>query len=242
MSEPLQDRRTDADDGLAVPDILPLTEYDSFRGKVHASLLWAIGKAYGGLVPPELQWPFFTDDEGTEQLTPLLVGMLTAGELYCMICTQLFREPCDWGGHWSVIQALGRRGIQAMEDEENGVSQENLQEAQPINLKSHLAVLDALMEAYINEVISIEGVVTAVKKFASFNASQELPYDMEDALLFWLSKVGRTLQDDRASKKVNDPEGSDLPVLDDILKDLNDGRVLLAVLCFYCPNHIHPAG
>ncbi|XP_078584672.1 calmodulin-regulated spectrin-associated protein 1-like [Branchiostoma floridae x Branchiostoma japonicum] len=173
--------------------------------------------------------------------------MLTAGELYCMICTQMFREPCDWGGHWSVIQALSRRGIQAMEDEENGVSQENLQEAQPINLKSHLAVLDALMEAYINEVISIEGVVTAVKKFATFNASQELPYDMEDALLFWLNKVGRTLQDRRGSKKVNDPEGSDpsgwdLPTLDDILKDLSDGRVLLAVLCFYCPNHICPEG
>ncbi|XP_035659283.1 calmodulin-regulated spectrin-associated protein 1-B-like [Branchiostoma floridae] len=171
--------------------------------------------------------------------------MLTAGELYCMICTQMFREPCDWGGHWSVIQALSRRGIQAMEDEENGVSQENLQEAQPINLKSHLAVLDALMEAYINEVISIEGVVTAVKKFATFNASQELPYDMEDALLFWLNKVGRTLQDRRGSKKANDPEGGDpsgwdLPTLDDILKDLSDGRVLLAVLCFYCPNHIRP--
>ncbi|CAH1247364.1 CAMSAP1 [Branchiostoma lanceolatum] len=429
MSGELPTRQPDQDDGPAVPDIVPLTEYDTFRTKVHASMLWAIGKAYGGLVPPELQWPFFTDDEGTEQLTPLLVGMLTAGELYCMICTQLFREPCDWGGHWSgveqltpllvgmltagelycmiccwsraadavvgghadgrragveqltpllgpeqltpllvgmltagelycmiccwsraadavvgghadgrragveqltpllgteqltpllvgmltagelycmictqlfrepcdwgghwsVMQALSRRGIQAMEDEENGVSQENLQEAQPINLamedeengvsqenlqeaqpinlamedeengvsqenlqeaqpinlKSHLAVLDALMEAYINEVISIEGVVTAVKKFATFNASQELPYDMEDALLFWLNKVGRTLQDRRGSKKVNAPEGGDpcgwdLPTLDDILKDLSDGRVLLAVLCFYCPNHIRP--
>ncbi|XP_066269162.1 calmodulin-regulated spectrin-associated protein 1-like isoform X1 [Branchiostoma lanceolatum] len=245
MSGELPTRQPDPDDGPAVPDIVPLTEYDTFRSKVHASMLWAIGKAYGGLVPPELQWPFFTDDEGVEQLTPLLVGMLTAGELYCMICTQLFREPCDWGGHWSVMQALSRRGIQAMEDEENGVSQENLQEAQPINLKSHLAVLDALMEAYINEVISIEGVVTAVKKFATFNASQELPYDMEDALLFWLNKVGRTLQDRRGSKKVNAPEGGDpcgwdLPTLDDILKDLSDGRVLLAVLCFYCPNHIRP--
>ncbi|XP_078584671.1 calmodulin-regulated spectrin-associated protein 1-like [Branchiostoma floridae x Branchiostoma japonicum] len=100
MSEELQTRQTDTDDGPTVPDIVPLTEYDPFRAKVHASMLWAIGKAYGGMVPPELQWPFFTDDEGTEQLTPLLVGMLTAGELYCMICTQMFCEPCDWGGHY----------------------------------------------------------------------------------------------------------------------------------------------
>ena len=49
------------------------------------------------------------------------------------------------------------------------------------------------MQAYVSEVVSVERVSQAVRKFASFNASSELPYGTEDALVFWLNKVGATV-------------------------------------------------
>lgn len=45
------------------------------------------------------------------------------------------------------------------------------------------------MMAYTVEMISIEKVVSSVKRFSNFSASKELPFDLEDAMLFWINKV-----------------------------------------------------
>lgn len=52
-----------------------------------------------------------------------------------------------------------------------------------------MAMIDALMMAYTVEMISIEKVVASVKCFSTFSASKELPYDLEDAMIFWINKV-----------------------------------------------------
>lgn len=54
---------------------------------------------------------------------------------------------------------------------------------------SHIHLIDALMMAYIVEMISIEKVVSSVKRFSNFSASKELPFDLEDAMVFWINKV-----------------------------------------------------
>ena len=54
---------------------------------------------------------------------------------------------------------------------------------------SHMPMIDALMMAYTVEMISIEKVVASVKRFSTFSASKELPFDLEDAMLFWINKV-----------------------------------------------------
>ena len=54
---------------------------------------------------------------------------------------------------------------------------------------AHMAMVDALMMAYTVEMISIEEVVASVKRFSTFSASKELPYDLEDAMVFWVNKV-----------------------------------------------------
>lgn len=56
-----------------------------------------------------------------------------------------------------------------------------------------MAMIDALMMAYTVEMISIEKVVASVKRFSTFSASKELPYDLEDAMVFWINKVKSTL-------------------------------------------------
>lgn len=54
---------------------------------------------------------------------------------------------------------------------------------------SHMPMIDALMMVYTVEMISIEKVVTCVKRFSTFSASKELPFDLEDAMIFWINKV-----------------------------------------------------
>lgn len=54
-------------------------------------------------------------------------------------------------------------------------------------------MVDALMMAYTVEMISIEKVVASVKRFSTFSASKELPYDLEDAMVFWINKVSARL-------------------------------------------------
>lgn len=50
-------------------------------------------------------------------------------------------------------------------------------------------MIDHLMMAYTVEMISIEKVVDSVKRFSTFSSSQELPFDLEDAMIFWINKV-----------------------------------------------------
>ena len=50
------------------------------------------------------------------------------------------------------------------------------------------------MRAFSQEIITIERVTQSVRRFASFNASSELPSDLEDAILFWINKICVTVQ------------------------------------------------
>lgn len=52
-----------------------------------------------------------------------------------------------------------------------------------------MQMIDHLMMAYTVEMISIEKVVDSVKRFSTFSSSQELPFDLEDAMIFWINKV-----------------------------------------------------
>lgn len=54
---------------------------------------------------------------------------------------------------------------------------------------AHMHMIDHLMMAYTVEMISIEKVVDSVKRFSTFSSSQELPFDLEDAMIFWINKV-----------------------------------------------------
>lgn len=65
----------------------------------------------------------------------------------------------------------------------------------PLWQSAHIPMIDALMMVYTVEMISIEKVVASVKRFSTFSASKELPFDLEDAMVFWINKV----QDERQS-------------------------------------------
>ncbi|XP_034026808.1 calmodulin-regulated spectrin-associated protein 1-B isoform X1 [Thalassophryne amazonica] len=94
----------------------------------------------------------------------------------------------------SVIHALFRKGIYVVESDDTPVTEEDLS-CMPIKMSAHIPMIDALMMAYTVEMISIEKVVASVERFSTFSASKELPYDLEDAMVFWINKVNMKMRE-----------------------------------------------
>ncbi|KAE8582324.1 hypothetical protein XENTR_v10020081 [Xenopus tropicalis] len=178
-------------------EVVPLDMYDSFRAKIAANLQWICAKAYGiDNVPEELKDPFYTDQYEQEHIKPPVIKLLLSSELYCRVCSLILKgdQVAALQGHQPVIQALSQKGIYVMESDEAPVSDSDLS-CSPIKMSAHMSMIDALMMAYTVEMISIEKVVASVKRFSTFSASKELPYDLEDAMVFWINKVNLKMRE-----------------------------------------------
>uniref|UniRef100_A0A672HSM5 Calmodulin regulated spectrin-associated protein 1a n=1 Tax=Salarias fasciatus TaxID=181472 RepID=A0A672HSM5_SALFA len=207
-------------------------------------------------IPPDLRDPFYTDQYEQEHIKPPVLRLLLSAELYCRVCGLILHgeQAASLQSHQAVIQALSRRGVYVLETDSTPLT-ENLSLVQ----SAHIHLIDALMTAYMVEMISIEKVVSSVKRFSNFSASKELPFDLEDAMLFWINKVNMKMReitekeckmkqhllDSPSHQKVryrrDHLSGRTLqhfPLLDDLLKDVSDGAALLALVHFYCPELI----
>ncbi|XP_030623227.1 calmodulin-regulated spectrin-associated protein 1a [Chanos chanos] len=173
-------------------EILPLELYDSARAKIEANLRWLFAKAYGeDHIPADLRDPFYTDQYSVEHIKPAVLGLLLSADLYCRVCGLLLQQGeqgSSLNSHQSVIQVLARRGIYVHESDNTPVSHDDLSST-PIKMSSHIPLIDGLMLAYSVKLMSIEKVVASVKRFSAFSASKELPFDTEDAMVFWINKV-----------------------------------------------------
>ncbi|MBN3322401.1 CAMP1 protein, partial [Atractosteus spatula] len=183
--------------GDGAPEVVPLELYDSSRAKIAANLRWLFAKAYGiDNIPEDLQDPFYTDQYEQEHIKPPVIKLLLSSELYCRVCSLILKgdQVAALQGHQSVIQALSRKGIYVMESDDTPVSESDVSCA-PIKMSAHMPMIDALMMAYTVEMISIEKVVASVKRFSTFSASKELPFDLEDAMVFWINKVNLKMRE-----------------------------------------------
>ncbi|XP_032334643.1 LOW QUALITY PROTEIN: calmodulin-regulated spectrin-associated protein 1 [Camelus ferus] len=253
-------RRMEAAPDGAV-DIVPLDRYDPARAKIAANLQWICAKAYGiDNIPEDLRDPFYVDQYEQEHIKPPVIKLLLSSELYRRVCSLILKgdQAATLQGHQSVIQALSRKGIYVMESDDTPVTDPDLSHA-PIKMSAHMAMVDALMMAYTVEMISIEKVVASVKRFSTFSASKELPYDLEDAMVFWINKVNlkmreitekevklkQQLLESPAHQKVryrrehlSARQPPYFPLLEDLLRDGSDGAALLAVVHYYCPEQM----
>uniref|UniRef100_A0A8C9U4B4 Calmodulin regulated spectrin-associated protein 1a n=1 Tax=Scleropages formosus TaxID=113540 RepID=A0A8C9U4B4_SCLFO len=267
--------------GEGAVDVVPLELYDSARAKIDANLRWLFAKAYGiDHIPEDLRDPFYTDQYEQEHIKPPVIRLLLSSELYCSVCGLILKgdQVASLQSHQAVVQALSRKGIYVMESDDSPVSEADLA-CTPIKMSAHIAMIDALMMAYTVEMISIEKVVASVKRFSTFSASKELPFDLEDAMVFWINKVNLKLREitekelklkqhllespshqkpdfmhalahcmlepaefSRVVRYRRDHlSGRQLPyfpLLEDLMKDVCDGAALLAVVHYYCPDHM----
>ncbi|XP_057688274.1 calmodulin-regulated spectrin-associated protein 1-B-like isoform X1 [Corythoichthys intestinalis] len=178
-------------------DVIPLEMYDSARAKIAANLRWLFAKAYGiDHIPEDLRDPFYTDQYDQEHIKPPVIRLLLSCELYCRVCALILKteQAASLQSHHSVIQSLDRKGIYVVESDDTAVTEEDLA-GMPIKMSAHIPMIDALMMAYTVEMISIEKVVASVERFSTFNPSKELPFDLEDAMVFWINKVNTKMRE-----------------------------------------------
>ncbi|XP_018609283.2 calmodulin-regulated spectrin-associated protein 1-B-like isoform X3 [Scleropages formosus] len=254
-------RKTESLRGEGAVDVVPLELYDSARAKIDANLRWLFAKAYGiDHIPEDLRDPFYTDQYEQEHIKPPVIRLLLSSELYCSVCGLILKgdQVASLQSHQAVVQALSRKGIYVMESDDSPVSEADLA-CTPIKMSAHIAMIDALMMAYTVEMISIEKVVASVKRFSTFSASKELPFDLEDAMVFWINKVNLKLREitekelklkqhllespshQKVRYRRDHLSGRQLPyfpLLEDLMKDVCDGAALLAVVHYYCPDHM----
>ncbi|KAL4617400.1 calmodulin-regulated spectrin-associated protein 1 isoform X2 [Arapaima gigas] len=259
-------RKTDSLRGEGAVDVVPPELYDSARAKIDANLRWLFAKAYGiDHIPEDLRDPFYTDQYEQEHIKPPVIRLLLSSELYCSVCGLILKgdQVASLQSHQAVVQALSRKGIYVMESDDSPVSEADLA-CTPIKMASiqrsaHIAMIDALMMAYTVEMISIEKVVGSVKRFSTFSASKELPFDLEDAMVFWINKVNLKLREitekelklkqhllespshQKVRYRRDHLSGRQLPyfpLLEDLMKDVCDSAALLAVVHYYCPDHM----
>uniref|UniRef100_A0AAZ3P6I1 Calmodulin-regulated spectrin-associated protein 1-B-like n=1 Tax=Oncorhynchus tshawytscha TaxID=74940 RepID=A0AAZ3P6I1_ONCTS len=147
-------------------------------------------------IPEDLRDPFYTDQYEQEHIKPPVLHLLLSCELYCRVCALILKtdQAASLQSHLSVIQALSRKGIYVMESDDTPVTEADLA-CVPIKMSAHMPMVDALMMAYTVEMISIEKVVACVKRFSTFSASKELPFDLEDAMVFWINKVNLKMRE-----------------------------------------------
>ncbi|KAK3555945.1 hypothetical protein QTP86_029745 [Hemibagrus guttatus] len=253
----------DGGDGGLEIKIVSLELYDSARAKIDANLRWLFAKAYGeDHVPDDLRDPFYVDQYGVEHIKPPVLELLLSAELYSRVCSflSLGEQSTTRHTHHSVLQVLARQSIHVLEPDGTPITHHDLISA-PIRMSSHIPLIDALMLACTMEMMSVEQVVSCLKHFSTLSPTKELqwPCHLEEAMLFWINKViSRTreicekefklkqqLMDSPCHQKVRyrrDHVSSrilpQLPVVEDLMKDLSDGAALLTIIHYYCPEYM----
>ncbi|XP_041476178.1 calmodulin-regulated spectrin-associated protein 1-like isoform X4 [Lytechinus variegatus] len=254
----------------SIPEVIPMRSYNFRKAKLNSSVAWLLSKAYSDREEPpaDLLDPLYQDN-GEDHVKPSVIYQLASGELYSRVCSNIFPPTIHpWDGHVAIIQGFSRRGIHVVDDRNQPVTESILSQTQKIKLceslprafkllNAHVAMMDAIMKAYVNETISVENVVQAVRKFTTFNASSELPFDLEDALRFWINKVclavEHQVERDRKTHQANIMQSAapairvkrdqvqpkemlHFPKMNDMMKDLSDGCCLATIIHHYYPH------
>ncbi|XP_073785966.1 calmodulin-regulated spectrin-associated protein 2 isoform X1 [Danio rerio] len=242
-----------------VPSIKSMDHYDFSRAKISCSLTWLIAKAFGSdCVPVELEDPFYRDQYDQEHVKPPVVSLLLSAELYCRAGSLILRSDAAKPllGHNAVIQALAQKALYVT-DQERLVTERDLCKT-PIQMSSHLAMIDTLMMAYTVEMVSVERVLSCIQKFTPFLPEEDFPYDAEEAVTTWINKVNEHLRELLTQEQRGPDIGETcavqkgryrkddskirsalcVPLVDSLMKDNTDGCALGALLHFYCPDAV----
>jgi calmodulin-regulated spectrin-associated protein len=213
-------------------------KYDFNKAKQRASIKWLLSKAYDHRTPEELKEPFYKDHDDVERLKPHSVRSLANAEFYCLSLSVLYADPNFHNlNHWGIIQALARKGICVAEPSDCSLTETVLIQTTPLKMSAHMAVIEALMQLFIKEQVSVERVLNTVKRFSAPVSTSEAPTDPDSALLLWTKRCCESLklriEDELKSNGDESQEVPKFPKVND-LSDLTDGVAIASVMSLYC--------
>lgn len=117
------------------------------------------------------------------------------------------------------------------------LTEEQLIQQNSFDASPHLAMIDGLMTAQVNSLITIERVVNAISQYVNVEQN-ELPLDSVDALLFWINKICCIIRDHVESQNIplnSKSENTTIPEMEDLYEDFQDGTCICTVVNFYKP-------
>lgn len=211
------------------------------QAKQRACVKWLLSKAFNNRVPDNLKEPFYRDHEGKEHLQPQIVVGLGNASLYCQVLSNLYSDPNYQNrNHYSILQTLTRKGVHVHESADEQLTETVLIQTNPLRLKSHMSVIEALMVLYAKEIASGDRVASAISRLTG--GILQDPRNYEAAFLNWVQHVCAALRrriDQDIEFGGHDDNGQrlqppDIQPLRDF-KDLCDGVCLAFVVAFYCP-------
>ncbi|XP_068190183.1 calmodulin-regulated spectrin-associated protein 1-B-like [Antennarius striatus] len=242
--------------------------YDPARAKIEANLRWLFATAYGtDGVPADLRDPFYLDQYKQEHIKPPITRLLLSGEPYCRACGPLLDAELTLPPqtHQAVLQTLSRRGVHILQAHGAPVSHLDLRAA-PIRMSAHIPLMDALMAAHALEMVSVEQLMSSVRRFSPCSAPQEPPAGLEEALMLWINEVNMKVKEvtEKQQRLLESPghqqspskwywklvpvrhRGGHLsghtplhfPRVDHLLEDVCNATALLVLVHFYCPELI----
>ncbi|CAJ0610232.1 unnamed protein product [Cylicocyclus nassatus] len=227
-----------------LPPLTPLDQYQETEGKLAASIRWLILRVYEQEkdVPDKLRHGAFRDERGHLQLDVAILTGLTNGSLYSQAAAKIFKEPqLVTQSHGAVLAALVDYGIDVVQSSDGGPVTENLLfAADNFNITAHLAMMDALMQAHLRNVITVNRVIDAVSRHTTVDES-ERPMDSVDALLFWINKVCLLVRDDVERSQIQLKGGNDggmIPEMEDLYDEISDGQCLCTLVAWYRPREM----
>jgi len=208
------------------------------RAKQRASIKWLLSKAYDHRTPEELKEPFYKDHDDVERIKPHINRCLANAEFYCLALSVLYADPNFHNlNHWGIIQALARKGICVAEPSDCSLTETVLIQTTPLKMSAHMAVIEALMQLFIKEQVSVERVLNTVNRFSAPVSTSEAPTDPDSALLLWTKRCCESLKLRIEEEHINNgdesQEVSKFPKVND-LSDLTDGVAITSVMSLYC--------
>ncbi|XP_057309333.1 calmodulin-regulated spectrin-associated protein 1-B-like isoform X2 [Hydractinia symbiolongicarpus] len=209
--------------------------YDPVQAKFCASLLWFVCRVSENGhtdIPQEITSPIEITATNSLIVRPAVVNYLTSGTMYMSVGSLLFLQEVR--SLWDLIQLMSRNGVYVLDENEDAVSDLDLMERFPFKLFSHLSLMDALMTMYLNNKVTIQHIVDVVRNFSTYNASKELPFDLEDAFLLWINKVNLSVENN--SNRSHQQGAKKFRQANDLKSCLRDSKMLLSLFSFYFPD------
>ncbi|XP_066922292.1 calmodulin-regulated spectrin-associated protein 1-like isoform X2 [Clytia hemisphaerica] len=224
--------------------------YNAIQAKFSASLLWflcRISEKEESNAPQEITNPFHVASTGKTTVCREVVDYLTQGVIYYRVSSFIFDR--DFTSFWDLLHYFSKNGIYVMDgDSDEPVTEDDLTKKSPFNLNCHLSLMDAILNSYGNHTATIQDYINSVKKTSSFNASREMPFDLESSILLWLNKMNshNTLHHLRKKSVARDPDTSKIRIRKDqlveakilpqqksLMQALRNGVSLLSLVLYY---------
>ena len=246
---------------MTLSKITPLKDYKPRQAQFNIYLKWVINyviRNSGVLYEPNLYSALqqalgsCTEENGSSYAPsfPQTRRVLCSGILYSFACLSIFQDASfdvkewpssdssdsEWSeedflaSHEQVLKCIRSHGYELLESRGDLITADDLASDTPFKDEIHSMLLGTFASIYTDSTVGLSTVVQHIRETDGFmgrdKKSQPLPFDIEDSFLMWINNVVDLVGSRLAPT-------AEIPHIDDLLKDISDGKQLICVMMYY---------